>query len=779
MLSRSDLRLAPAALALWILAVIGVRGGLAVLCPTILAALSCLLLIGVLSRRLAVVRRLLAHLGVVVLGLALLVPALSRHEAAVSVLERASSQGLVLEVEVEALTQARSPSSGPSFSREDVQLRARTLPGNVRVGRDSGHLGQVAVLVRASGAAAGDLAGVDAGERVRMRAAVRVHGDLVVLDVHRAAPLSSEPSWRGMLRDRARQATAHLPADEGALLRGMTTGDTEGLSPATEDIMRRAGIQHIVAVSGANIAFVLAAVLVPLLLVGVPRRPRLALAALVVGGYVLLVGPEPSVLRASTMAVPLLIARFVGVRASPVAALAFTLAVWSALDPVTSASVGFVLSALATAAILVLAPPLSRVIVELGRGRIGEAVALVLAVPLVAQAACTPVLILLSPEISLWAVPVNLVVGPLVGPATVLGLVAVVVGAVSVPAAAAICDMAVGGAHLVLLVAVAADTLPGSRISVPEGGAGALSAVLVLAAAVLAILGRRRRPVRFAVALVLVASLAPPLALRLPVDLSGRQGDWIVAACAVGQGDAVLLRAEETTVLVDTGPDPAALTDCLDALGVRSIDLLILTHPHADHVGGNAALRGGRTPARQWICPLPEARDRTVPSVPATAVARGEELSAPGLDLVVLWPPDAETARAVSARESGGGEGDAANDCSLVIAATWSDGTRYVGLGDLEPKAQEQLRRLGPGDADIVKIAHHGSARQDPDLYAELDPEAVLVTVGAENSFGHPSDAAIAIARRSTGHIGRTDRHGTVLVPPGDITDLRGVGGAR
>src|SRR5690606_16729299 len=100
----------------------------------------------------------------------------------------------------------------------------------------------------------------------------------------------------------------------------MTTGDTHGLGEGTEEIMRRAGISHLVAVSGANIALVLAAVLVPLLLLGVPRRARILLAAAVAGGYVLLVGPEPSVLRAATMAAPLLAARFVGVRASPVAA---------------------------------------------------------------------------------------------------------------------------------------------------------------------------------------------------------------------------------------------------------------------------------------------------------------------------------------------------------------------------------------------------------------------------------------------------------------------------
>src|SRR5699024_2602405 len=107
------------------------------------------------------------------------------------------------------------------------------------------------------------------------------------------------------------------------------------------------------------------AVLVPLLLAGVRRRPRLLAAGIVVAGYVWLVGDEPSVQRAATMAVPLLAARFAGVRASPVAALALTVALWSVLDPVTAASIGFLLSALATAAILVAAPPLAAALSEL------------------------------------------------------------------------------------------------------------------------------------------------------------------------------------------------------------------------------------------------------------------------------------------------------------------------------------------------------------------------------------------------------------------------------
>lgn len=779
MLARADLRLAPAAFALWVLAVLGVLAGTAAVLAALAALVSLVLLAVILAGRPRLLRALLAHLAIVALGAGLLLPGVARYESTTSVFETAAEQDLMVEVTVTATADARTADSGPIWNRGSTHVMARSEPGTARAGRELHDVHRARLLVRATDTAEEDLRRVRAGDRVHLRGSVRADGDLIVLTATRIRAGPATDGWRTTLRENARTATAHLPGDEAALIRGMTTGDTTGMSERTEEAMRRAGISHLVAVSGANIAFVLAAVLIPMLLVGVPRRLRICTATLVAGLYVVLVGEEPSVLRAATMAAPLLVARFVGVRTSPVAALAFAVAVWSVIDPPTAASVGFVLSALATGAIVIVSPLCARVIVDLSRGRVGETTALVLSVPLVAQLACTPVLILLTPEVSLWAVPANMVVAPIVGPTTVLGIVAVVIGGAAPALAASLYDIAAGGAHLVMLTAHLADALPGSRIPVPAGAVGAVLALGVILAAALAMAGRRLPLVRWAVAAVMVAVLAPPLAVRAPV---GGDRDWIVAACAVGQGDAVLLRSAgagtEVTVLIDTGPEPEPLRACLDRLGITSLDLLILTHPHADHAGGNVALTGRRTPSQQWICPLDDAPHSALPDVPARSVIAGQTWQHGGLELKVLWPTSAEAALSASAREDVGGE-DAANACSLTVAASWPDGTRYIGLGDLEPVGQRELLALAPGGADIVKLAHHGSARQHPPLYDHLDPEVVLVTAGAENSFGHPTDTALDIARDHTPHVGRTDLHGTVLVPSGDPTALRSVGPAR
>ena len=766
----NDLRLLPGAATVWVLAVIGIAVGAQAAMAACAVLVATVLTVAVVLARRSITHVLLAHLGVVALAGVLLLPVLLRHDQALEQLHAASKDALIVEMAVPLRADPATPTGGPEWSRSGMQVMARTVPSQARIGDQELQVpASVPVLVRTSGSdAERHLGQARGGEMVQLRGKVRASGGLLVLSATEVRPITAcgptalAQNIRQQLRDLARHNTAHLPADEAALVRGMTSGDTHGLGERSEEIMQRAGISHLVAVSGANIALVLAAVIAPLLLAGVRRRPRLLIAGMAVAAYVWLVGEEPSVQRAATMVAPLLIARYVGVKASPVAALALTVALWSVLDPVTSASVGFALSALATAAILIGAPPLARAITEATGERIGKVPALVLAVPLVAQLACTPILVTLAPEVSAWAVPVNMIVGPVVGPTTVIGLIALLLGPVWAPAAQLLNTVAAGGAHLVLLIARTADALPGSRIPVPEGTAGVLGAVGVIVVLAIAVAGRRSPVVRWAMAALLVAVTAPGIATHLP----GRDApSWTVAACAVGQGDAFLLRSGAATVLIDTGPEPEPLRECLNRLDVQRIDLLILTHPHADHTGGRNALTGSRAPARQWVCPLPDALRDVAAGGAAEPVTTGATWHQDGLGLEVLWPPSAEAAQSAALREDGSGEGDAANDCSVTVAATWPDGTRLVALGDLEPVAQKELAALQPGPAHIVKVAHHGSRRQHDALYEQLAPQLALVTVGKENTFGHPTDHTLDLLGAVGAQVVRTDLHGTVVLP--------------
>src|SRR5699024_8586590 len=157
----------------------------------------------------------------------------------------------------------------------------------------------------------------------------------------------------------------------------------------------------------------------------------------------------------------------------------------------------------------------------------------------------------------------------------------------------------------------------------------------------------------------------------------------------------------------------------------------------------------------------------------------GRTWQRPGLSLRVLWPGSAEDAHRTSAAEHGAGEGDAANDCSIVIEALWEDGTRLVSLGDLEPAAQQELAALDPGPADIVKVAHHGSRFQHAPLYRQLEPDLALVPAGRDNEFGHPTEDALTLLRETRAGVLRSDVHGTVVLPADGAAAPRSVGPAR
>lgn len=789
------MRLVPACCALWLIALLAVHGRLApgaAMGVVIGAGLLILLAAALLARTRAthlegLGRGALAHTGLVLLCALIQTPALHSAAADTTALVEAARTGAVIDLTVEAVTAPAAPGEdAPVWAREQQRMRARVIAGSpARIGRHRVRLRSHGELLlqlpppqhrELAATTPGAERTASHGNQIRPGAVLRAYGSvqdadgLLILTADRLEVIDAGSSWRGAIQERARTASDHLPGDVSALVRGMTTGDTRGLSEHTEEIMQRAGISHLVAVSGANILLVLGAVLLPLLAAGVRRRPRILAAAAVGAGYVALVGEEPSVMRAAAMAAPVLLARFLGRPLPAVNALLAAVGAWSVLDPLTATQLGFVLSALATAAILLVAPPLARGLAETSGGRIPAPIWLVITVPLAAQLAVTPVLILITPEVSLWAVGVNILVAPLVGPTTILAMLATALALAHLGLGTTLFSVAGGGAHGILLIARTAEHLPGSRITVPDGAPGALLAVLVLLAAAAAWMLRRRSITRWALAAVLVALLAPPAVRHMPLPAGH---DWRIAACDVGQGDAVLLRDDSarSTILIDTGPDPAALTRCLDHLAVQRIDLLVLTHPHADHTGGIAALHGERAPHAQWICPLPEARESIAAGGTPRAVtaqgpapAPGADPRSPGLTLQVLWPVDAASIHRVAALEDSSGESSALNDCSIVLAATWPDGTRYVGLGDLEPAGQEALRAFGPGSADVVKMAHHGSARQEPALYRELNPGLALISVGADNSFGHPTDRALGMLAQLGAEVRRTDRAGDLLV---------------
>lgn len=592
----------------------------------------------------------------------------------------------------------------------------------------------------------------------------------------RAAPQvldgpSTAQRLAGELRAGLREATSQLPADPRGLLPALVVGDASGVPADLDEAVRATDLTHMIVVSGAHLALVMT------VLIGSPgtasRAERGGLAGwlglglrttAVAGGglvlaFIVLCRPGPSVLRAAVCGAIALLAIATGRRRSLLPALAAAALLLILYDPTHAQSFGFLLSVLATGALLTIAPRWS---LALQRRGVPVRLAEGLAAAAAAQSVCAPVVAVFSARVSLVAIPANLLAELAFAPVLVLGWLALLAAPVAMPAAVALAWLASWPARWIAWVARTGAALPGAELSWPDGWAGA--AVLAALTVAVAALARRlpRHPWLAAgcVLLLLLALLRPPPVTQL---LTGwPPPGWQLVACDVGQGDALVVAAGPGSALViDTGPDPAAVDSCLHELGVRHIPLLVLTHFHADHVAGLPGVLRGRGVGEIWVSGVHEpagqaeltaraARAAGVPlreAVPGSGGRIGDRLS-----WQVLWPPE-HTA------------GLGANDASVTLLLRSSELTMLLP-GDLEPPAQQRLLAAHPGlgQVDVLKVAHHGSAYQHPELLERLRPRYAVISAGAENSYGHPAPETVAALEAAGATVLRTDLHGAVAV---------------
>ena len=573
--------------------------------------------------------------------------------------------------------------------------------------------------------------------------------------------------WASRLRADFSSAAGRLPGDGGNLLPGLVVGDTAAVDERLDAALKQSSLTHLTAVSGANCAIVIGAVLAVTSALGCRRGVRVATGLVALAGFVVLVTPEPSVLRAAVMASIALAAVASGRPLRGVPSLALAVIVLLTIDPWLARSYGFALSALATAGLLVLSGPLTR---SLGRV-LPTPVAAIVALPIAAQAACQPVLILLAPTLPLYGVPANILAAPAVPVATIVGMLAIALLPVAPPVATAAMSVAWAPAAWISAVAVTISRLPEARVPWLDGVAGALLLAVVTVLVLVAVLGdgsrehRRVHRLCTASAVVVVGAYAGTLAGSSLRDRLSLPPDWQYAACDVGQGDALLVRSGSRVALVDVGPEPEPLEACLSRLGIGRIDLLVLTHYDLDHVGGAAAVLGrvsaalvGPTENREDERIVDRLRSHGTDVTVATAGLSGRLGS---LDWTVLWPRDR------GERTLTGNEGSV----TVRFEATARCSTGCLSgllLGDLGEESQNAvLRTASAGPVDVVKVAHHGSADQSSRLYDRVRATAGIISVGADNTYGHPTDSVLSILRSAGTAVLRTDRGGLTVLAPG------------
>lgn len=546
--------------------------------------------------------------------------------------------------------------------------------------------------------------------------------------------VSSAQGWLvatgNALRRRVQQNLGVGPSDGRALVAGFLVGDTSRLSTTHIAHLRRSGLSHFVAVSGGNVALFLGALW--LLMWPVANRPRLrALVGLVaLGVFVVVTRWEPSVLRAGLLAALVLSAQAIGFPLTNWAALGMTVTLALLVSGDLALSVGFALSVAATLGVMVG----TRMTVRRRPRWIWQTLGAALA----AQVAVAPLLLWIFGSLPLLSPVANLAAAPLVAFSTGLGGI----GALT------------GWQPLVALAALAAEgvlAVAGFLSPFPQ-----LGWLGVAGAVVAGFLAWRWRIVRIpmlvsGLMLVVVAPLFPAL-----IPFGGPEGASAPAVVFldVGQGDSVLVLGTELTVLIDGGPDPVRLAEKLRRYRVREVDLVVITHPHADHVRGLEAVVGEmevgvvwdassphQTPAHRMIMEkVAEERIPVYRPLPGQGIRAGE------LAVKVLGP--LRRYKHI-------------NDQSIVLMVDVS-GTSFLMAADIQEVAQAELGTIGP---DVLKVPHQGAATSDPGWLKENAGQLAVISVGP-NDYGHPVRWVEEVLAEGGARVVRTDQHGDVVVKP-------------
>lgn len=555
-------------------------------------------------------------------------------------------------------------------------------------------------------------------------------------------------AWAQTLRQALHVALRGKPAAAVQLVPGLALGDTTLLDSALAADMRAAGLSHLTAVSGANVALVVAAAVWATR--GRRRTTRAAATLLAICAFTILVRPQPSVVRAAAMGSVMVVALLLRRRTTAVVSLATAVTLLIVWDPWLATSYGFALSVLATGGLLI-APVRPR-----------RWWGTLVAATVCAQIAVLPVTVALGTPVTLAALPANLVSVPLAGPAMVAGVLACLTAAAWPSLGSLLAWLAVLPAQTIAWVAHAAAGLDAAVVPWPSGALGVVVAMVLSswlgwhavrwsrldAVAKSAAVG--------ATAVLIAACLAPPD----PATPAWPPPGWVMVQCDVGQGDATVVRvAKHQAVVVDTGPDPAAVDHCLSRLQVTRVPLLILTHFHADHVAGLAGVLHRRRVDAVLTTALaePPALATYVGHVLRTRRLVGQVLTFPAvvqvgsLVLHCVWP-----ARLIR------GQGSDPNNASIVLRFDIAS-VRFLLAGDVEPPAQDALATM-VGQVDVLKMAHHGSAHQSPSFAAAVRPRVVTVSVGIDNDYGHPAASALALYQSLGATVVRTDRVGDIAV---------------
>ena len=562
-----------------------------------------------------------------------------------------------------------------------------------------------------------------AREGVRVVATARAES-LTLLD-------DPSPPWAVRVKRASMTAMGRaLPPTSAALLAGLLLGERTELPRDIDDAFRRAGVYHVLAVSGFNVALLAAAVWALCRLAHLPRRASAATAIVVVIGFALVVGPSPSVLRAVVTAVLVLAALLLERDASVTNSLAVAALAILAVRPGDLFDPGFQLSFAATLGIVVAPLPRSAVFGALG-------------VSAAAQLAVLPVALTHFNQLSTIGVVANLGVVPLAGAATIVGLVAVALSFLSETVGGVAFD-AVWPVLLLLRGVVAlAARVPGAVVHLPAPGWIAVTCYLGGLALLLVWYETRARDGRRSPLLLGIVLLALAVGVAAWPLVRPSDGRLRLTVLDVGQGDAIVIETPDgRTILVDAGSGGPMRLDAGERVvapflwnrGVLRLGGAAVTHDDADHAGGMPAVRRLFRIDEQWT-------GASFPSEPRRF----------GRALVTALPPlDAPGGRR--------------NDAGLVLRIEMGL-VSFLLASDIGAAREHELVASGTRfGSTVLKVAHHGSRSSTTlEFLRAVRPTVAAISVGARNPYGHPDPGVLARLAEIGARVYRTDRDGAVI----------------
>jgi competence protein ComEC len=578
-----------------------------------------------------------------------------------------------------------------------------------------------------------------------------------------------------------------LPEPEASLLTGVLLGNEGGISSELKEDFKATGASHVIAISGFNISIICALMMATIGRVVVDRRLAAGIAMLGVAVYTLLVGADAAVVRAAAMGAVTLLGLMANRTGVALNTLAIAALAMMAFDPHMLKDVGFQLSVAATLGLILYAKPFESVTYRLLTPRfsserakqivgwISEALLLTLA----AQILTTPLILWHFGRLSVVSLLTNVLILPIQSLVMVFGGAALVVGLALEPLGRVVGWGAYPWLNWTIRVVEWTARFPYASVPLELSDLGLLALyALIGLLSILALLDLEPRRALWQTlrarlsltatmgGMALVTTVAWFAVLQFPDD------KLHVTFLDVGQGDAIFIETPGgAQILVDGGPDGSAV---LSELGRqmpfwdRTLDLVVLTHPDADHLTGLIAVLerygvravvAGHAPHKTDLLQTWETALATGGALPIQGQAGTRLELSDDITLDILHPvPNSSTANEDEINAS------TTNDNSVVMRLVYRN-VAFLLPGDVEAEVEQRLVRSGAYlRSTVIKVPHHGSKTSSSQAFlAAAQPQVAVISVGADNDFGHPSRDVLQ-RLQDTPHVYRTDRDGCVTI---------------